>query len=337
MSIRIGVLGTGAIADVHLDGWHQMPGVELIGYYDIVPEAAQRAAARYGGQAFASLDRFYAAVDMVDICTPGTAHKENVLATAAAGLPMICEKPLARHLADALEMVETCERAGVPLFPAQVVRFFPMYAQVKAAIDRGAIGTPAVYRSSRCGSFPRPGNAFSSSYYADFDQSGGVVLDVAVHDIDFARWCCGEVERVFTRGLTFAGKPFQDHALITLRFTSGAIGHIEASWSHPRGNFRTRIEVAGSAGLVEWDSLDRPPLVTEMYDETTGFQHLNSSPTDVADGPYYAELAHFVDVVQGKAAPIVTARDGLEAVRVGLAAIESMRTGKPVTMREFGG
>lgn len=334
---RVGVIGCGAIAAVHLDGWRQMPGIELVGYYDILTEAAERAAQKYGGRVFGSMDDLFAAVDLVDICSPGTAHKENVLAAAAARKAIICEKPLARHLRDAVEMVETCERAGVPLFPAQVVRFFPMYRTVKESIDAGAIGTPAVYRSARNGSFPRPGRDFSAPYYADFNQSGGVVLDVAVHDIDFARWCCGEVERVFARGLTFAGKEFQDHALITLRFASGAIGHIEVSWAHPRGNFRTRVEVAGDGGLVEWDSLDRPALVYELYDDEHGFRRRGSSPTADADEPYYAELAHFIDVLEGRATPIVTARDGLEAVRVALAAIESMRTGKVIAMKEFVG
>lgn len=330
MTTRIGIIGTGAIASVHLAAWRQMPGVELTGYYDVFPDAAQRAADRFGGRAFAALDELLKAVDLVDICTPGTVHKENVLAVAAAGVPIICEKPLARHLRDAEEMVEACARAGVPLFPAQVVRFFPQYARVKATIDAGAIGKPAVYRSVRAGSFPRPGGAFSSQYYADFAQSGGVILDVAIHDIDFARWCCGQVERVFTRGLTFANQPYRDHALITLRFTSGAIGHIEASWAHPRGNFRTRVEVAGDSGLVEWDSLDRPPLMVDLEDEQAGHRHLNLSPTSVEDEPYYAELYHFVQVVRGEAQPIVTAQDGLEAVRVALAAIESLRTGRPV-------
>jgi UDP-N-acetylglucosamine 3-dehydrogenase len=95
--------------------------------------------------------------------------------------------------------------------------------------------------------------------------------------------------------------------------------------------------VAGDSGLVEWDSLDRPPLVYELYDDAHGFRRQGSSPTADVDEPYYAELAHFIDVLEGRAAPIVTARDGLEAVRVALAAIESMRTGKVIAMKEFGG
>ncbi|GIV72588.1 Gfo/Idh/MocA family protein [Caldilinea sp.] len=334
---KVGIIGTGSIADVHLDSWRRMPGVELVGYYDLVPEAATRAAQRYGGRSFASLEALLAAVDVVDICTPTATHKEIVLAAAAAGKAIICEKPLARHLADACEMVEACQRAGVMLFPAQVVRFFPMYRRVKERIDAGAIGRPAVYRSARCGAFPRPGAKFSASHYADFAQSGGVALDVGVHDIDFARWCCGEIERVFARGLTLANRPYQDHAQIVLRFTSGAIGYIEASWAHPRGVFRTRVEVAGDGGLIEWDSLERSPLLAELYDEARGAQRIVSSPIAPEDEPYYAELAHFIDVIEGRAQPIVTAYDGLEAVRAALAAIESMRTGQPVALKDFGG
>ena len=313
-----------------------MPGVQVVGYYDVIPEVAQRAADKWGGRAFATQHELFDAVDVVDICTPGTAHKENVLLAASAHVPIICEKPLARHLRDVEEMLEACDRNGVPLFPAQVVRFFPMYARVKEAIDAGAIGKPGVYRSVRAGSYPRPGAQFSSGYYANFNQSGGVILDVGIHDIDFARWCCGEVERVFTRGLSFAGKKNVDQALITLRFTSGAIGHIDAGWAQPRGTFRTRVEVAGDAGLVEWDSLDRPPLMADLHnDDFTGHQHLGFSPLAPEDDPYYAELAHFIQVLEGKVQPRVTAHDGLMAVKISLAAIESLRSGQPVEIAGF--
>jgi len=323
--LRIGVIGTGAIAAVHLDGWRQMPGIELVGYYDILPEAADRAAQRYGGRVFRSLGDLFAAVDMVDICSPGTAHKENVLAAAAARKAIICEKPLARHLHDAVEMVETCERAGVPLFPAQVVRFFPMYTRVKERIDAGAIGKPAVFRSARCGSFPRPGRDFSAPYYADFHQSGGVILDVAVHDIDFARWCCGEVERIFVRRRRWAGPPSGEHAFALLRFAGGAIGHIEGGWNRPRGIWTTKIEIAGDGGLVEVDN-SAPPLALHLHSG-------NRPPLPVTeDDPYLIELGHFMDCLEGRAQPIVTARDALAALEISLAGMESARTGRAVTL-----
>lgn len=328
---RVGLLGPGAIAQVHLAGWQQLP-VTIAAHYDLRPEMAQRAADQYGGKACTSLDEFFDSVDIVDICTPAAAHKANVLATAAAGKPMVCEKPLARHLRDCEEMVEACEQAGVPLFVAQVVRFFPEFANAKAVIDSGAIGKPGVIRTIRAGAFPRT----LGSFYGNFEKSGGVILDVGIHDIDFHRWCMGEVERVFARGLTFAGQPERDHALITLRFTSGAVGHIEASWASPATQWRTRLEIAGDEGMIEWDSEGEAPITSILRnDADNGKIRTTLSPLGPDIHPYKAELAHFLHCLETGEPMRVTPRDALMAVKVALAAIESVRTGKPVDIATF--
>lgn len=328
---RVGILGPGAIAQVHLAGWQQLP-VTIAAHYDLRPEMAQRAADQYGGKACTSLDEFFDSVDIVDICTPAAAHKENVLAAAAAGKPMVCEKPLARHLRDCEIMVEACEQAGVPLFVAQVVRFFPEFANAKAVIDSGAIGKPGVIRTIRAGAFPRT----LGSFYGNFEKSGGVILDVGIHDIDFHRWCMGEVERVFARGLTFAGQPQRDHALITLRFASGALGHIEASWAGPATQWRTRLEISGDEGMIEWDSEGEAPITSILRNEAdTGKIRATLSPLGPDIHPYKAELAHFLHCLETGEPMRVTPRDALMAVKVALAAIESVRTGKPVEIATF--
>jgi predicted dehydrogenase len=332
---RIGILGTGAVAHLHVPGWQRLP-VELVGYYDIQPSAARSFRDQYGGAVFDSLDAFLAEVDVVDICTPGTVHKESVLAAAEAGKAIVCEKPLARHLADCQEMVQACERAGVPLFVAHVVRFFRQFEGAKAVIDRGDIGAPGVIRTVRAGDFPRfdPRN----TYYGDFDRSGGVILDVGIHDIDFQRWCCGEVTRVFARGLTFTGIPQRDHALITMRFASGAIGHIECSWTHPRGLGHTRLEVAGDRGLIEWDSRSSTPIRAALRPEAGSggeVQQSSASPLAAHDDPFAAELAHFLDHLENGVPLRVTAHDGLMAVKIALAAMESVRSGQPVEIATF--
>jgi UDP-N-acetylglucosamine 3-dehydrogenase len=333
---KIGIIGAGAIARVHADRWKQMPGVEIAGYYDILPEAAQRAVDQYGGRVFGSLDEMFANVDAVDICTTAVAHKEPVLAAAEAGIPMVCEKPLARHLADCYEMVEAVERTGTPLFVAQVVRFFPQYARAKETLESGALGKPAVICTVRGGSMPRAGSTFNSGYYADFNQSGGVILDVSIHDIDYVRWCFGEVERVFARGLMFAGHP-KDHTLITLRFENGAIGHIEGSWAFPPNKFRTRVEIAGTDGLLEWDSLGRDPVEMTLHDPDVGpdVTLSSASPLATEDDPYYAELAHFIHCIDQNKPFCVSPYDGLMAVKISLAAIESERRGEPVRIKDF--
>lgn len=333
---RVGIVGAGEIGRWHVQRWHQLP-VELAGYYDIAPKSAAAMSASHGGRVYASLDELIADVDIVDVCTQTTAHKEGVLAAAAAGKATVCEKPLARHLADGEEMVAACERAGAPLFIAQVVRFFPQFAQAKAILDAGHIGKPGVIRTVRAGSSPGWGQR---NWFSDFQESGGVIMDVGIHDIDFARWCMGEVERVFARGLSFSnqdhGKNIGDHALIILRFRSGALGHIESSWSHPPGQFRTRVEIAGDGGLLEWDSQDDRPVRMAVRGADSTLR-TTASPLAPQDDPYYHELAHFLDCLERGVPFRVSPRDGLMALKIALAAVESMRRGEPVDIDSFKG
>ncbi len=334
---RVGIVGAGGISRTHADRWLQIPGIELAGFFDIAEDASRRAVEAFGGKTYASLQELFDAVDYVDVCTPGTAHAEPVIAALEAGLPTVCEKPLANSVADCEKIVDAAERTGTPLFVAMVVRFFPQFAKAKEVLDSGAIGAPGVIRTVRSGSYPDAGSAWRkglaiTSYYADFAQSGGVLLDLCIHDIDYQRWCFGEIERVFARGMMFAGKEPIDHALLTVRFTNGAVGHIEGSWAYPRGRFQQRIEIAGTEGIIEWDSRARPPVELALAGEDGMLAASGSSPTARQDDPYYAELAHFVSCVEAKEPFLVTPNDGLMAVKISRAAVESLETGKPVTI-----
>lgn len=330
---RVGIVGAGLIGSWHAARWRELP-VELVGFYDAAPENAARAARTFGGSAFEQLDALLRAVDLVDICTPTPFHKEAVLAAAAAGKAMVCEKPLARHLRDAEAMVDACVAAGVPLFVAQVVRFFPQYAKAKALQDAGELGRPGVLRTVRAGSFPRPN---PDSWYSSFTQGGGVVMDLAIHDLDFARWIYGEVERVFARGLTFSGETMRDHALITLRFQNGAVGHIEASWAAPPGEFRTALELAGTGTLLEWDSSDPSPFTVNVDHAGTGDEKIPGadSPLAPTSDPYYLELKHVLECLDADAPFLVSPQDGLMALKLALAAIASMKSGQPVALDTF--
>jgi predicted dehydrogenase len=126
--------------------------------------------------------------------------------------------------------------------------------------------------------------------------------------------------------------------LLTARFKNGAIGHLEGSWAFPPGNFRTRLEVAGDGGLLEVDNLHRPPihvtLKREGADLAAGVP-VPESPMHPADDPYYREIAHFFNCLDSGAEFLVMPQDGLEALRIALAGIESLRTGQPVDIDTF--
>lgn len=334
--MRVGIIGAGAIARVHAAQWQQLP-VMLAGCYDRHLDRAQKFCAEFGGRAYPTLDELLVNVDLVTICTHTDGHKAAVLAAAHARVAIVCEKPFARHLRDAEEMAAACEASGTPLFVAHVVRFFPAYARAQSAVVSGAIGKPGVIRTTRAGSYPRPGATFSSPFYRDFARSGGVALDLAIHDIDYHRWIGGDVERVFARGLTFTGTPNADHAYIVLRFRSGAIGHIDANWALPPGLFRTRLEIAGDQGLIEWDSFQPPPIIAAFHEAEQPGQtrHLTANPLAAQDDPYYAQLAHVLECLAQNKPFLVTPHDATMALKVSLAALESMRTGLPIELASF--
>jgi UDP-N-acetylglucosamine 3-dehydrogenase len=330
--LRVGIIGAGWIGQWHAERWLQLP-VKLVGFYDVNTETAQQAADTYGGQVYSGVEQLVRAVDIVQICTPPAFHKEQVLEAAAQRKHIFCEKPLARYLPDAREMVAACEAAGVRLFVGQVVRFFPQYVRARQLLNEGVIGTPGVIRLLRAAVHPALSGA--RAWFKSVEQTGGCMLEGGIHDLDFARWCLGEVDRVFARGLTFRDDldVLGDHALATLRFQSGAIGHVEGSWMVVDGRFRQRFEIAGDKGLLHYDSLPLEHLAVSR--RTTGQAALLPvEPLSADDEPYYRQLAHFLDCLLHDRDFRVSPQDGLEALRLSLAVLESLRRGEVVKVEE---
>ena len=266
MAYRVALIGAGAMGGEHGRQWQAVPGVEVVGVLAASREEAGRVAEAAGCPAFGA-DEFDALLrqtgpDIVDVCVPTPLHRENVERAAAAGKAIFVEKPLARTLADCDAIVHAVERAGVPLMAGHVLRFFPEYAAAKRLVDAGGVGKAAAIRTARLGGMPHGWQG----WYADGAQSGGVVLDLMVHDFDWLRWTFGPVQRVFAQGLY--GKPehagARDYALVTLRLESGAVAHVTGSWAHP-GGFRTTLEIAGDAGLIEHDSARSAPLTLAQH------------------------------------------------------------------------
>ncbi len=327
--LNVGVIGAGTMGSFHAQLLQQIPEVQLVGVTAAPPSEADALAARLGIRRYDTVDQLLAdpTLAAVVIATPTPTHGDLVVRAARQGKHIFCEKPLARTLAEAERALEACRQAGVRLMVGHVVRFFPEYARIKQLIEEGAIGKPAVLRFSRVAPFPRLGTA---SWYADPAASGGVILDLMLHDIDTLRWYCGDIVRVHARSLS--GRAVnRDYALITIRMASGAIAHLEGSWAHP-GGFRTRCEVAGDGGLAAVDSRESAPLAIERWQSEgqTGGVALPESP--LAESPYLVELRHWVDHVLRGTPLLGTPEDAFEALRAGLAAMESAATGRVITL-----
>lgn len=325
--LRVGVVGAGTMGETHVAAW-AAEGAPLM----VFSQDAGRAAAlgrTFGAVVAGSIEELLGGVDIVDICTPTDHHLEMTMAAAAAGRHVICEKPMARTVADAERMIATCAAAGVRLFVAHVVRYFPEYALARQAVVDGAIGEPAVLRLKRATARPRLPD---DHWLFDPSRSGGIILDFMIHDFDYARWIAGDVASVQCRSVG-AERPDLgvDHAVAILGHRSGAISQVSGSWAYGSPMFRTAFEIAGSGGLIEQDSAAGPPLVAYLHAGTTDEERpvgLPASPLE--EDPYRLELRDFQRAIVNGSAARVDAFDAVEAVRIALAADESARTGLPV-------
>lgn len=318
---RVGIIGTGFMGGVHAAAW-QATSANLVAILERSVDSKIGGMGQYDAEFYTDLDEFLEAVDIVDICTPTHLHTPFALAAAAAGKPTICEKPLALTSKEGREIIRAFEQNNVPLQVGHVLRFSPAYAAARQSVISGRIGEISVLRLSRLSFAPKRG---VDSWFNDETKSGGIIFDLIIHDLDYARWLAGDVESVYAKEAP--GGP--GHAIIILKHRNGIISHIEGSWTNPPPEHRTVVEIAGEHGLLQFDSNESSPMIARLHMEnqeiTTG-----SSNHSLAANPFQLELQHFLDILDGEVTPVLTADDGLQAVRLAEATKKSVITGQPV-------
>jgi scyllo-inositol 2-dehydrogenase (NAD+) len=268
-------------------------------------------------------------VDAVIIATPTSSHRALVIAAAEAGKAIFCEKPLALTLDGTREAIEAVDRAGVALQVGFMRRFDMAYRKAKATIDAGSIGRPVTFKAVGRDPFcPRP-------QFADPAHSGGLIIDMGIHDFDLARWLMeSEVERVGAEGSLMVCEDLRavgdiDNAVINLRFRSGALGNVEVSRNAFYG-YDIRTEVLGSEGAVIIGTYQQTPVLLLTR---AGAQHdVTPYLMERFGDAYRAQLAAFVECLREDRVPEVGGADALAALAIGVAATESYHTGLPVTL-----
>jgi len=328
---RIGLVGTGFIATQHASAYADIDDADIVAVAS-TSETSDEFAADHtdGAESYRSFERLLsdADPDAVDICTPTHTHRELVESAVEAGVDVLCEKPIAPTLEDAVAIADLIQGGDVTFMIGHVTRFWPSYLELKRQIDSSEIGDPGVIRARRISPFPDWG---SDDWYTDPDRSGGVLVDLSIHDFDYLRWVFGEVREVFVRSTTVDGPDSPNsHAVAVLEFERGGIAHVEGSWAQPEGRpFGFEIEVAGDEGLLEFDGSAARPF--ELYADE------DSTVIDPADERAMRnQLEHFIECRRSGADPRVSATDAVEALRIAIAARESARRGEPVTVREVG-
>ncbi|HWD77830.1 MAG TPA: Gfo/Idh/MocA family oxidoreductase [Kribbella sp.] len=326
--LTVGLIGAGNISGVHVQSWKALGARILVYSLEGAPELSEQ----YGLEVVGSREELLAVqeVDFVDIVTPSATHKEITLAAIEAGKNVICEKPLTLTAADSHEVIDAAAAAGVRLYPAHVVRYFPAYKAAYDAIQAGRIGEVAVARFYRQASSPA-----GAGWYRDVARSGGVIMDLMVHDLDQARWLCGEVTTVYAaqNPPTVDGiSPVNVAAHVTLTHESGAISHCRATWGATGTTFQTGFKVAGSSGVLKFSSDADTGYREELQDSAGGDLLI---PSSLGESPYLTQLRELAIGLRGGPEPRVLAADGATAVYLAEAARASMESGQPIDMKSF--
>ncbi|MBT9582286.1 inositol 2-dehydrogenase [bacterium] len=331
--IRLGLVGTGRIGQLHVETLKRSQLAQLVAVTDLDPEAAQRCAQRHGVPKVAEdlHDLLHNHdIQAVLICSSTNTHANFCLASAAAGKHIFCEKPIDADLKRIDAVIHAVERSGVKMMVGFNRRFDANHQRIKLAIEQGKIGTPHLLHIISRDPAPPP--------LGYIEVSGGLFFDMTIHDFDMARFLLGEVEEVYaTAAVRVDPRIGQagdvDTALITLKFSEGCLGSIDNSRQAVYG-YDQRVEVFGSGGVLRSDNVfaDEVTLSTVQSVER-GLP--KSFFMDRYLASYQAELEAFVNcVAQDKPVP-VTAADGRAPVVMALAARQSLAENRPVRLAEI--
>ena len=331
--LNVGLIGLGRLGRVYArDLAGRIPETKLVAVADPQGNVAKEIADEF------DVPRSYtdtqALIDdenvaAIVIVTPTHVHKEQVIAAAQSKKPTFCEKPPALSLAEVATMKGAVEKSGMFFQMGFMRRFDPGYAAAKKHIDSGRIGMPLVFKATSRDPF-RP-----SLEYANPKSSGGMLIDMGIHDFDLARWFIGDVETVSAIGATLAFPELNalgdfDNAIATMVFTDGRLGVVDVTRNGYYG-YDITTEVVGTAGTVRVGYIRETPLLI-MTKNNVAHDTVPYFPERFGRA-YIQQLENFAQNVLTQTEPPVTMADGIEALRVSLAATEACRTGQPVAVR----
>ncbi|MBB6638069.1 inositol 2-dehydrogenase [Cohnella thailandensis] len=334
-TLTIGIIGAGRIGRIHADNLLRLPEVKLAAIADLFAgdELREWAAARGIDRVTTNSDEILGdpSIGAVFICSSTDTHVPLILQAAAAGKHIFCEKPVSMDIRRTREALEAVRKANVKLQIGFNRRFDHNFRRVRELIREGRIGdTHLVKITSRDPNPPHP----------DYIKvSGGLFMDMAIHDFDMARYLSGsEVEEVFAQGAVLVDPVFAEHgdidtAITTLRFESGALAVIDNSRRAVYG-YDQRVEAFGSAGSAAADNDYPNTAVISGADGIVRDKPLHFF-LERYNEAYVEETRQFVDsIVRGLPLP-VDGNDGLQAERIALAAKRSVELNRPVRLSEI--
>ena len=331
-TVGVALIGSGRMGAFHAETLaRRLPQARLAAVVDPAPGAAERLAGALGAQAYTDVAQAWddPAVHAVVIATPARSHADLVVAAAAAGRHVFCEKPMAVTLPDADRAIDAARDAGVVLQVGFNRRFAADWRAARTLLDAGTLGTPRLLRSLT----RDPGGFDPARVLPDT-----IFLETLIHDFDTLRFLNPGAEAVEVYATADAlvepswrDRGLLDTAVVTVRFDNGAMAVAEACFEAAYG-YDVRGEVLGSGGMATMGDGRRSGLAFSgpagrLVETVRGDQEL-------FPGAYTAELAAFVDAVRAGTPALVTGEDARAALAIALAAAESVRTGRPVRVEK---
>ncbi len=312
--LGVAVIGTGQWGKNHARVYKELPSTELIAICDVNAERAKAIAAQYGVKAYSNSTQMLRNKDIeaVNVCTWSTILAKEALKALRAGKHVLVEKPMAPNTQQAEKLVQTAQENGLHLTVGFLMRFIPGLQHIRQSVENKRIGDLVCATAKRVSQWPeRIGDV-------------GVVKDTAIHDIDVMRFISGEDPvTVYSKMGSMKHRTFEDYAQIMLTYKDGKSAFIESNWLTP---YKTRaLTVTGSDAIMRLDYITQD-LWIEQQTETV-------QPRYPFQEPLKLELQDFVDCIVEKKKPVVTGEDGVRALKVAQAVMQSSAKNRAVQMK----
>lgn len=339
--VNVAVVGLGFMGVTHIKAYQKLPNVRLAALCDALRLPVNGDFSTISGnipgwepikldvtdiRVTKDLNEVLAdpAIDLVDLCVPTPTHVRLAPLALRAGKHVICEKPLARNSTQAREILAVAAQSRGYFMPAMCMRFWPGWSWLQTAIAQETYGRVKAARFRRVGEPP----AWGREAYFNGAASGGALLDLHIHDVDFVQFLFGRPQAVYSQGFSFYSGAI-DHVVSQFTVACGASVSAEGSWMMSDGfGFNMAYTVIFERATADYD-LSRGADALKIFEQGKGARVV---PPEPGDG-YMGELGYMAECIAANRPPAkVTGQDGLSAVEICEAEEESIRTGQPVRL-----
>jgi len=331
--LKIAVAGLGRIGKIHLNNLLQLTNVEVIGVMDPASEAIEYAKLKGVENTYKKFNELVTIdqLDAIVICTPTNTHANYIETSAKLGIQIFCEKPLDLNIQRVKDVLKVVDKSKVKLMIGFNRRFDNEFRKVKTSINNGEIGNPHIVKITSRDPSPPPVEYIKNS--------GGLFLDMTIHDFDMARFIVDkEIDEIYVKGEALIDQEIQkvgdiDTAVVLMKYVDSTLAVIDNSRKAAYG-YDQRIEVFGSKGMVQANNIKVDN--SKLYNQN-GI--ISSLPMDFFleryMEAYKIEIQDFVDSVINNRGVSVTGIDGLKSLQIGLAAKKSLLENRPVKIIEI--